>query len=113
MRNQLAKHDGTRKKFRGVFVRFGKKANYQGYTDMTILLTSIIDVETNQVVTDHLWFNYTKGFEDAGIKEGDVIEFEARIKEYKKGYVNARAGIRNRSRDYKLSHPTQIKVIRV
>ena len=113
MRNELAKSDGQRKKFTAIFSRIGSKKNYKGYSEPTMLLTSVIDLETNKKVTDHLWFTLTKGFETAGIKEGKegaAIEFEARIKEYKKGYVNDRYKINSTELDYKLSHPTKIRV---
>jgi hypothetical protein len=112
MRKLLAADKGTRKKFRGIFARFGKKTNFKGFSEMTVLLTHIVDIETTQVVADHVWFSYTKGFEDAKIIEGVSVEFEARIKEYTKGYVNPKAGIRNRKLDYKLSHPTRIRVLK-
>lgn len=112
MRKLLAKDAGERKKFRAVFTRFGKKINYKGHSEMTVLLTSVKDVETNQVVADHIWFAYTTGFEKASLTESALIQFEARIKEYSKGYVNKQYGINNRKRDYKLSHPTKIKVVK-
>ncbi len=112
MRKNLADKVGLRKKFRAVFTRFGKKVNYNGYTDTTLLLSNIVDTETNKPVTDHHWFAYTKGFEKASLKEGMSIEFEARVKVYKKGYVNKALAINNRQSDYKLSHPTNIVVLR-
>jgi hypothetical protein len=111
MRKNLEDKIGLRKKFRAVFIRFGKKVNYNGHTDTTILLTEIVDTETNSVVTDHQWFAYTKGFEKAQLKEGATLEFEARIKMYKKGYVNRKLSIHKRQSDYKLSHPTHIQII--
>lgn len=112
MRKKLEDKLGLRKKFRAIFNRFGKKVNYQGYTDITILLTHVIDTETNAHVCDHQWFTYTKGFEKAQLKEGVTIEFEARVKIYKKGYVNRKLSINERHSDYKLSHPTKIRVIK-
>jgi hypothetical protein len=112
MRKHLEDKVGQRKRFKAVVTRFGKKVNYNGYTDTTILLTRIIDSETFIVVTDHQWFAYTKGFEKAQLKEGDTIEFEARVKMYKKGYVNRKLSIHNRQSDYKLSHPTNIHVLK-
>ncbi|HPM29213.1 MAG TPA: hypothetical protein PLJ60_02660 [Chryseolinea sp.] len=111
MRKNLADKVGLRKKFRAVFTRFGKKVNYNGYTDTTLLLTNIIDLEINTQVTDHHWFALTKGFEKAKLKEGMTIEFEARVKQYKKGYVNPKLAINNQKSDYKLSHPTNIKTL--
>jgi hypothetical protein len=110
MRRELAKREGQRKKFRATFSKLGKKINYKGYSEPTILLTDIIECETNLKITEHAWFSYTQGFEDADMKEGDVIEFEARVKEYKKGYVNRRYKINEKKLDYKLSHPTKIRV---
>jgi hypothetical protein len=105
MRKELAKDSGTRKKF------IGKKTNFKGYSEETILLKNIVDVETDKVVTDHIWFSFTKGFEKLALTEGVTLEFEARIKEYMKGYVNSRYKINNATIDYKLSHPTKIKRI--
>jgi hypothetical protein len=111
MRKNLEDKVGLRKKFRAVFTRFGKKVNYKGYTDETLLLTQVTDIETNTIVTDHHWFAYTKGFEKVPLKEGATIEFEARVKTYKKGYVNRKLSINQRKTDYKLSHPTNIRII--
>jgi len=111
MRKNLEDKIGLRKKFRALFTRFGKKVNYNGYTDTTILLTGIVDVETNTIVTDHHWFAFTKGFEKVPLKEGVTIEFEARVKIYKKGYVNRKLSINKQKSDYKLSHPTNIQVV--
>jgi hypothetical protein len=111
MRKALAAENGVRKKFRAVFSRVGKKINYKGYSEETILLKNIVDLETNKLVADHVWFSFTKGFEKITLVEGMVLEFEARGKEYKKGYVNKDLKINNSTLDYKLSHPTKIKKI--
>lgn len=110
MRTGLKKEVGSRKKFRGIFVRTGRKAGFKGYSQETILLKNIIDLESGIVVTDHLWLNFTKGFEAAAIREGMAVEFEARITEYTKGYVNQGYKIDHRKKDYKLSHPTKFSV---
>src|SRR5688572_19414721 len=111
MRKLLASEKGVRKKFHAVVNRFGKKSNYHGYSDETILLVSVIDAETNTVVADHLWFSLTKGFEKLNLKPGMKVEFEARIKPYKKGYVNRRYNMDQSRMDYKLSNPTKLAVI--
>lgn len=110
MRQGLKKDAGDRKKFTGIFVRTGRKAGLTGYSEETILLKNITDAETGLVVTDHIWFNFTKGFEAAGIKEGMTLSFEARIKKYTKGYINKKYNIDQQKTDYKLSHPTKIKI---
>jgi hypothetical protein len=110
MRSKLASREGERKKFKARFVRLGKKVNYNGYSEDTILLSAVTDTETNTVVTDHLWFSYTKAFEKIKLVEGIMITFEARVKAYKKGYVNKAIGLNNKRTDFKLSHPTKVEV---
>lgn len=112
MRKKLAEDVGTRKKFRGVFARYGKKVNYKGYSEETVLVEQIVDAETNQVMCDHLWFSLTKGFEKLNLISGDVLQFDARIKEYTKGYKNITYKISNTSKDFKLSHPTNILLVK-
>ena len=111
MRKELAPENGMRKKFSAQFDRIGKKINYKGYSEETLLLKKVVDLETNKVVADHVWFSYTKGFEKISLEPGTMLEFEARVKEYKKGFVNKAYKINNRSTDYKLSHPTKIRKI--
>ena len=111
MRKLLGPDIGVRKKFRAVFRRFGKKTNYHGYADTTVLLMNIKDAETDMVVADHVWFAFTKGFEKLRLKPGMTLEFDARIKPYRKGYVNRKYKIDQRKDDYKLSHPTQIVAV--
>lgn len=110
MRKELAKKEGERRRFSAVFSRLGSKTNYHGYSDETVLLKNVIDLENNCVVADHIWFSYTKSFQGVSLTEGASVEFEARIKEYVKGYVNKRYGIDSRVKDYKLSHPTKVKI---
>jgi hypothetical protein len=111
MRTALSKNEGERKRFKATFVRVGKKTNYKGYSEDTILLQNIIDIADNQRVADHVWFTFTKTFEDAAIREGDIIAFDARIKRYTKGYVNKALNIKKRTTDFKLSHPTSVEVV--
>lgn len=111
MRKKLGLSEGSRRRYKAVFSRLGKKTNYHGYREDTILLKAVTDVETGEVVADHLWFNFTKAFEKLALSEGVTIEFDARVKEYSKGYVNLRHRIDNQKKDFKLSHPTKIKVI--
>jgi len=111
MRKILKDSLGERKKFVGIFVKLGKKKNYRGYSEETILLKNITDVETGKTVTDHAWFAYTKSFQSIALLPGAQIQFEARIKEYEKGYRNVRYKIDNRTIDYRLSHPTKVSLV--
>lgn len=108
MRKELKDNVGDRKKFRGTFVKFGKKRNYHGYSEETVLLKDVVDLERDKKVADHLWFAYTKSFQQVPLVAGARIDFEARIKKYEKGYRNARYNMSKRTTDYKLSHPTKI-----
>lgn len=91
--------------------RFGKKINYNGYSEETILLKKIEDVASAEIVADHLWFTFSLAFQKAKITEGCTIEFDARVKDYTKGYVNKKIGINNRKKDFKLSNPSKIVVL--
>lgn len=109
MRKELKKREGVRKKYKAQFERIGKKINYKGYSEETILLKNVVDMETTTRVADHIWFSYTQGFVKAQLHPGDTIEFEARSKAYTKGYVNRALKISDKRSDYKLSNPTKIK----
>ena len=111
MRKELADKEGERRSFRATFVRLGSKQGYQGYKEETILLKNIMDVSSGRLVADHAWFNLTKGFERLRLIPGAQVIFDARIKEYHKGYVNRRYGIDNRKKDYRLSHPTNVSIV--
>jgi hypothetical protein len=67
----------------------------------------------DKIVTDHLWFDLTKGFESADLLPGDVVEFCARVSIYEKGYKGYRNDVFDRpiEKDYRLSRPTKIKKI--
>lgn len=113
MRKELSKINNVRNTFTGTFVRLGIKRGWKGSTLTTVLLTDIKDSEGN-VVSDHLWFNYTKGFESINLQENDIIQFEARVTEYLKGYCGYREDVYKPIEwDYKLSYPTKIKKIKV
>ncbi len=109
MRQALKTLDGQRQTFTGTIERFGNKNDF-GHIKLTLLLKDVKDSEGN-VVTDHLWFNLTKGFSKIGLQTGDIVQFDARVKEYLKGYMGHREDVFDKpiQRDYKLSHPTKIK----
>lgn len=109
MRKELAKIENVRDTFSGTFIRFGTKNGYKG-TITTILLNSIRD-KSGKIVTDHIWFVLTKGFAALNLKEGNIVEFRARVKEYVKGYKGyneEKAMDAPLELDYKLSHPSKV-----
>ncbi len=107
---KILKDKGNEKRYTytGTFVREGRKNGYKG-TERTLLFKNVKDSEGN-LITEHLWFNYTKGFEKANLNEGDIVEFSARVSEYEKGYKGRRWDVyKPIETDYKLSYPTKIK----
>ena len=112
MRNELmAIGSEERHTFKGVFERFDMKRGWKGRTETTVLLTDISDTEEDKI-TDHLWFNLTKGFCQAHPKQGDIIQFEARVDTYLKGYQGYRTDVyKPIELDAKLSRPTKIKKV--
>jgi hypothetical protein len=115
-RAKLREINKVRTRFRAVFERYGKKTNsYTGREEQTILLKRIVRIDTAEGVTDHLWFNLTKGFQKLGtLTTGDIVEFDARVTTYKKGYWGRNEMRRMENpphRDYKLERPTNIKLI--
>ncbi len=115
MRKELSKLNNLRKTFTGTFKRYGTKTNFKGFPEDTILLINIKD-SNGKVVSDHCWFNLTKQFSELGeLKEGGLIQFDARVKNYIKGYKGYKEEVqyeRPLEEDYKLSFPTKIKRIK-
>jgi hypothetical protein len=109
MREELAKLKGLRRTFKGTFVRFGSRSGFK-HPLVTILLTDIIDIASGRVVSDHVWFTVGKRFNEAGLREGDVVQFKARVTTYLKGYQGRREIEENPVElDYRLSFPTDVK----
>jgi len=114
MRQQLEKIEDERLTFVGVFERYGTKTNWNGYPENTILLKDIKN-QLGKNVTDHIWFSLTKGFQNLGkLENGDIVQFQARVKPYTKGYVGRNEFdmvVDEREIDYKLNNPTKIEKI--
>lgn len=109
MRKELKKIEGERKRFRGYFERYGRKNGFKG-DEKTILLKdiSLLDDDT-YILTNHLWFNYTKSFSKLNLSEGDCVEFNGRVVKYQKGYNGYREDVYCPVKpDYKISFPTNI-----
>jgi hypothetical protein len=105
VREKLKVIDGERMTFTGKIERYGGK----GGGKFTILLVDVKHLN-GIFITDHLWFNLTKGFKLLRLDPGEYVQFDARVKPYRKGYQGKRKTIdRPVSDDYKLSHPTKIK----
>ena len=115
MRRELAKRAYRRETFTGRFVRYGEKDGWTGGVERTVLLADAKDAG-GRVVTDHLWFNFTKGFENAGLEEGCIVRFDARVLPYRKGYWGNDPDIEIEAPppgvDYHLTRPTRVEVVK-
>ena len=108
MRTKLAEINKKRSTFTAKFIRYGTKSAYRGLQIQTLLFVEVKD-EGGEIVTDHIWFIRTKGFDKYALAENDIVRFDARVKEYYKGYKGYREDVYNPiEKDYKLSHPTNI-----
>lgn len=114
IRSELEKIDGIRKTFVGTFDRFGQKqGRYKGATVLLLKVYHATRLPEQQsytvsdfMVTDHLWFNLTKQFAALNLVKGDIVLFDARVKEYRKGSVKRDIPV---AFDYKLSHPYKLQ----
>lgn len=109
MREKLGKYLGKRRTFQGVFKRFGSKSGYKG-PEKTVLVVNLIDFVTKELLTDHLWFTCGKQFDTLDLHEGDIVQFDARVTQYLKGYLGRNEFDEEgfQSIDYRLSFPTKV-----
>ena len=109
MRRNLKALNGQRLMFSAVVDGFGKRF-YKDKEITTILFKDIRKLQDGILVTDHLWFTQGKCWSNMTI--GQRVQFEARVKEYEKGYKGLRqvldAPVR---KDYKLERPTKIELL--
>ena len=120
MREQLLNLGSDKRyTFIGIFERTGFKReyvnnsksmwvdDYDGIYKPTLLLTNVRLKESGELVTDHLWFNYTKQFVKLGeLKHGDILQFNGRVALYKKGMAGSF------EKDYKIERPTKITLLK-
>lgn len=115
MREELQKIKNVRATFRGIVVRFGEKPGFRNHAPKKTMLVQDIRDRHNRVLTDHLWFMCGKWSDALDLQEGDEIQFDARVTSYLKGYRGRREDddLPPVERDYRLSHPTKVKKIRI
>ncbi|MBA7569366.1 hypothetical protein ES708_11105 [subsurface metagenome] len=120
MRSGLEKYNKERHRFIARFERMGSKSAYRGPDIQTVLLVEVRDFYTEELLTEHLWFNYTKAFHtlhrNGKLNPGDIISFDARVKTYLKGYRGRRNDFYEDfspiAVDFHLTYPTRIERIR-
>lgn len=86
LRKKLADKFKTnqREKYKATFKRFGMRKGYKEEIK-TVLLLDVID-RYHKLVASHLWIDCGKQFDKLQLKEGDFVQFHARVKIYEKGY---------------------------
>ena len=112
MRNKLKKRNGQRFRVRAQVERFGEKHAFRGPPIRTILFGKVIDVKTNCELTDHLWM--TCGKWSSKLSIGDMIEFDARVSMYEKGYKGYREDVMMEcplAIDYRLERPSKVEFV--
>lgn len=113
-REKMELYLNKRDTFRGTFKKMGYKNIFKGTPLPTLLLMNITDCNNN-IIADHMWFNYTKLFGNLGeLNSGDIIQFNARGITYTKGYLGDNDELKELhpiKEDYRLVYPTKIKLI--
>jgi hypothetical protein len=109
LKERFERNPKERYKYKATFERFGKREGYKGWIK-TVLLADLIDGRTHKLISDHLWMDCGKRFDKLDLTNGDMIQFEARTKIYKKGYegYNEFGEKCYATIDYGLSYPSKI-----
>ena len=112
MRKELKKIGcEERHTFTAIVEKFSLKNGFRGLPLRTILLTNVM--HEGIVVANHVWLTCGKRFYSAILLPGDLIQFDARIKEYEKGYKGRKIDVHKPiKKDFCLSYPTKIKVLK-
>lgn len=105
LREKLKDKYNERIKVEAIVDRYGEKTGYKGRRKRTICFIDVKDLETDTLLTDHIWFTVGKRIEKCELIPGDEVSFHARVSDYMKGYHKDEY-------DYKLSYPTKFKVIK-
>ncbi len=115
MRERLQQLEGQRVRVQGTFVRYGVRPKFQPL-ERTLVLNGIRDAETDLVLSDHLWFRFTKAFEQLGeLEQGMRLELEGTVTQYQREPYR---GTRRVTRvpesllDYRISRPGNIVIVR-
>ena len=111
MRESLKKlGDDKRHTFTAIVGRFSLKTGFRGLPLKTIMLLKVKC--DGVVVASHVWLTFGRRFHSAVLLPGDLIQFDARVKQYEKGYKGRKLDVyKPVSKDYGLSYPTKIKVL--
>ena len=105
VRKNLEPLEEVRGTFVGEYMRHGGK----GKNKFTVCLTNIHD-DKNNFLCDHIWLNVGKQIKELGwLQKGDKIQFNARVKKYRKGSIKRGIPV---AMDYKLTYPSKVQLIK-
>jgi hypothetical protein len=115
MRKKLEKFGYNRYTFFATFERYGSKKNHFSIIpEVTMLFKNIRRKSSKDILADHIWLKCGKRMEDLGVlNKGDIIQFDARVTKYIKGYHGVVAQERGEEwsqEDWRLSTPTNVKI---
>lgn len=111
MRKALQHRDGERATFLGTCERIGGKRGWMG-DEPTVLLKDIRTPAGELICAHLIWFNLTRACAALNFASGDVVPFDARVKQYAKGDKGRREDVYVAiERAYKLSHPTTVRKV--
>jgi hypothetical protein len=107
-RQSLFERNGERIRVRARIEEYGTNGQESVY-----LLIDVRDAASCELLTDHLWMPI--GTWARGMRQGDIIEFDATVAPYVKGYFGQRQDVLRARRlpsvDYHLEDPTNAEVI--
>lgn len=102
MRKELEPFEGRKLLFRRTVTRFGKN-KFGGIYKTCFMLIDVHSVEYPEATAQHVWLSFTKKFKQEDLRLGDVVEFYATVKRYRKGKDK-------NVEDFKLAWPSGIKI---
>ena len=113
MRERLkALKNKKRPTFSATFQRFGRSKNNAGEQFETALLINVR--YKGKIIASHIWITEVKQLKKLNPQKGDVIQFEATISCYLRGYLGKDQS-RNHSKrielDYDLIHLSTFRII--
>lgn len=103
MRTKLATIKEKKIKVRSTVIKFSKTSNHP-HAKQTICFKNVIRTDLEEYLTDHAWAVITKTINKANLDRGDIVEFSAIIRPYRKS---------NNLLDFKLSYISDIKKINI
>jgi len=113
MRTELQSLEGRKVQFVATFVKYGTYRS-NGVVGRSILLQNLKTV-SGQLLSDHIWINYTAGFDAIGeLLKGDNVRFTAIVKTYLKGYFGRNIDDRLKREtglDYRLVFPRNVEIV--